>query len=67
MPRTARARAAVQGPGAVRLRDDAGRACDGDVAQLLAECRGEDTARARYVVSVIESALQRKRERAGPA
>ncbi|WP_386069866.1 hypothetical protein ACFJIW_05830 [Tahibacter sp. UC22_41] len=36
---------------------------DRDVAQLLAECRGQDTERARYLVSVIESAMLRNGER----
>ncbi len=30
---------------------------DGDIAQLLAECRGQDTKRAHYIVSIIESAM----------
>ncbi len=40
--------------------------CDDDIAQLLAECRGQDTLRADYLVSVIESGMQRKRQLAKP-
>lgn len=36
---------------------------DDDVAQLLAECRGRDTERAGYIVSVIESTMRRNGER----
>jgi hypothetical protein len=36
---------------------------DRDVAQPPAECRGQGTERARYLVSVIESAMLRNGER----
>jgi hypothetical protein len=36
-----------------------GAPCDGDIAQLLAECRGQDTKRAHYIVSVIEARAER--------
>lgn len=44
-----------------------GAPCDDDIVQLLAECRKQDTVRAGYLVSVIESAMQRNRQLADPS
>jgi hypothetical protein len=40
---------------------------DKDIAQLLTECRGKETVRAAYLISVIESGMRRKRQLTKPS